>query len=322
MAEADARHTVAARFEHAVCDACGSAVQTKLYAFEFDGEDSGIVSCGGCNLAYTSPRPTAAALGGFYGDGYYSFGEPKAVDPNAPLGFKERLRRTILARHMGYAALSGADAKVSAVLTRFLAKFLVMPDRHKRGTLLDVGCGSGERMLELQSFGWTVRGLEFSESAAKAGQSAGLDIAVGDLTTAKIAPASVDMITFYHSLEHVFSPSATLRAALAALKPGGQLLVAVPNFGSSERRMFGKSWDWLQMPTHLYHFNRATLSKMVAAAGFVDIDVRYSFHGYSVDTARAGALRPLAELALKIYALAAAIIGDGKALTIVARKAA
>ncbi len=322
MAEADARPTVAARFEPAVCDACGSAVQISLYAFEFDGEASGIVRCGGCGLAFTSPRPTAAALGGFYGDGYYSFGAPKATDPNAPLRFKERLRRTILLRHMGYAGLSGADAGPPAPFTRFLSRFLVMPDGHKRGTLLDVGCGSGERMLELQSFGWTVRGLEFSESAAKAGQSAGLDIQVGDLTSAKIAPGSFNTITFYHSLEHVFSPSATLRAALAALKPGGQLLVAVPNFGCSERRLFGKGWDWLQMPTHLYHFDRVALSQMVAAAGFTDIQVRYSFHGYSVDMAKAGALRPLAEVALKIYALAAAIIGDGKALTLVARKAA
>jgi SAM-dependent methyltransferase len=322
MAEADARPLTAARFEPAVCDACGSAVQKNLYSFDFDGETSGIVRCGGCGLAYTSPRPTASALGGFYGDGYYSFGTPKAADPNAPLGSKERLRRTILARHMGYAGLNGADPGVPALLTRFLARFLVMPDGDQRGTLLDVGCGSGERMLELQSFGWTVRGLEFSGSAAKAGQSAGLDIQVGDLTSAKIAPGSIDTITFYHSLEHVFSPSATLRAALTALKPGGQLLVAVPNFGSSERRLFGEGWDWLQMPTHLYHFDRTTLSRMVTAAGFQDVEVRYSFHGYSVDTKKAGALRPLTELGLKIYALAAAMFGDGKALTLVARKAA
>ena len=310
------------RFEEATCDACGSAAQTMLYRFDFGGEAAGIVRCGGCGLAYSSPRPTPRALGGFYGDGYYSFGPPKLPDPKAALSFKERLRRTILARHMGYTEINGADAGVPTLFTRFLAKFLVMPDWQKDGVLLDVGCGSGERMLELQSFGWQVRGLEFSESAAAAGRSVGLDISVGDLTSAGLAPDAFTTIAFYHSLEHVYSPGATLKAAYWALAPGGTLLVAVPNFGCSERRLFGRNWDWLQMPTHLYHFDRATLTRIVADAGFSDIKVRYSFHGYSVDTARAGVLRPIAEIILKIYALAAAIIGDGKALTLVARKAA
>jgi SAM-dependent methyltransferase len=320
MAEADPG-LPEARFEAATCDACGSAAQTKLYQFDFDGEASGIVCCGGCGLAYSSPRPTPNALGAFYGDGYYSFGPPKLPDLGAALSFKERLRRTILARHMGYSKISGADAGVPALFTRFLARFLVMPDWQDKGVLLDVGCGSGERMLELRSFGWAVRGLEFSESAANAGRSVGLDISVGDLTNAKLKPGSFTTIAFYHSLEHVYSPDATLKAACLALAPGGVLLVAVPNFGSSERRLFGKRWDWLQMPTHLYHFDRATLTRMVAGAGFSDIEVRYSFHGYSVDTARAGVLRSVAEIMLKIYALAAAITGDGKALTLVARKA-
>jgi SAM-dependent methyltransferase len=321
MADADPGLSEA-RFEAATCDACGSAAQTALYRFDFGGEAAGIVRCGGCDLAYSSPRPTPRALGGFYGDGYYSFGPPKLPDPKAALSFKERLRRTILARHMGYMGLAGADAGIPALFTRFLAKFLVMPDWQDKGVLLDVGCGSGERMLELQSFGWQVRGLEFSESAAAAGRSVGLDISVGDLTSAGLAPNSFTTIAFYHSLEHVFSPGATLKSAYRALAPGGALLVAVPNFGCSERRLFGRRWDWLQMPTHLYHFDRATLTRIVAAAGFSDIQVRYSFHGYSVDTARTGMLRPLAEIMLKIYALAAAIIGDGKALTLVARKAA
>jgi SAM-dependent methyltransferase len=289
--------------------------------FEFDGEAAGIVRCNGCGLAYSSPRPTPGALGAFYGEGYYSFGPPKLPDPGEALSFKERLRRTILARHMGYKGLASADAGVPALLTRFLARFLVMPDWQMDGVLLDVGCGSGERMLELQSFGWTVRGLEFSESAAAAGRSVGLDISVGDLASSGLTPESFTTIAFFHSLEHVYSPAATLKAAYAALAPGGTLLVAVPNFGCSERRMFGKRWGWLQMPTHLYHFDRATLTRIVADAGFSDIDVCYSFHGLSVDTGRARVLRPVAEICLKIYALAAAIIGDGKALTLVARKA-
>ncbi len=309
-----------ARFENVACGLCSSPRQELLYAFDFEGEQAAIVRCGDCRLSYSSPRPKGEALGGFYGSQYYSFKAPQKPDPNAILSFKERLRRTILSRHFGYSRLAHDSVELPRFVTAFLARFLVIPPFQEEGLMLDVGCGSGERMLELESFGWQVRGLEFSEDAAEAGRGAGLQIDVGDLASAKIAPASVSTITFYHSLEHVSSPAATLTAAYDVLKPGGNLLIAVPNFGSSERRLFGRHWDWLQMPTHLFHFDRKRLERFVREAGFSNIQTRYSFNGYSVNTSRCGPMRPVAEILLKFYALIAASLHDGKALTLVATK--
>ncbi len=320
MGEADG--LIAPRFAEACCTLCGSGRQRVLYAFEFDAEAAGVVECLDCGLGYTSPQPTPAALGGFYGGHYYSFKAPMRPDPAAIPGFKERLRRTILKRHFGYHALPHADAGLPSFATAFLARFLVMPRFRDDGPLLDVGCGSGERMLELESFGWKTLGLEFSPEAAQAGRQAGLTIDVGDLENAPTPQSSVATVTFYHSLEHVYAPAATLRAALRALKPGGDLLVAVPNFGSSERRLFGKHWDWLQMPTHLTHFDRVHLERFVREAGFANVRTGYSFNGYSVNTSACGPLRPVAELLLKFYALGAALLGDGKALTLLAEKPA
>jgi SAM-dependent methyltransferase len=308
------------RFETARCALCGSARQNARYRFDFGAESSAVVTCSDCGLGYTSPRPTPAALGAFYGDGYYSFKTPSAPQFSGRPPFKERLRRTIISRHLGYSNLPHADAPLPGFITKLLSRFLVMPAFRSDGLLLDVGCGSGERMLELESFGWKTRGLEFSQEAADAGRSAGLNIDVGDLTTAKIVDNSVATITFYHALEHVYSPVETLTAAFRALKPGGDLLIAVPNYGSSERRIFGKNWDWLQMPTHLFHYDRAHLEDIVQRAGFVDICTRYSFNGYSVNTRIFGSMKPVAEILLKLYALAAALLGDGKALTVTARK--
>jgi SAM-dependent methyltransferase len=308
------------RFQAASCALCGSARQDARYRFDFGGEDSAVVTCSDCGLGYTSPRPTPEALGAFYGDGYYSFKPPSKPQFSGKPPFKERLRRTILARHLGYANLTYADAPLPGFVTALLSRFLVIPSFRSDGVLLDVGCGSGERMLELESFGWKTRGLEFSEEAAAAGRSVGLHIDVGDLTTAHIADDSVATVTFYHSLEHVYSPVDTLKAAFRALKPGGDLLIAVPNYGSSERRLFGKNWDWLQMPTHLFHYDRQHLEEITRRAGFVDVGTRYSFNGYSVNTRIFGAMKPVAEILLKFYALAAALIGDGKALTVTACK--
>ena len=290
MAEADMYLTKAR--ESATCEARGSNAQELLYRFAFDG------------------------------DGFYSFAPSKLPDPSAAVSFKERVRRTILSRHFGSAHLAGANIGVSFLLTRFLAKFLMVPDWQRDGMLLDVGCRSGEWMLKLQSFGLGMREIEFTESAAKAGRSAGLDIMVGDLASAELTPGSFTTMAFSHVLKHVYSPQATLQAAHRALASGGRLLVSLPNFGRSARKLFGRRWSWLQMPTYLFHFDRTTLPQLVTGAGFNDVAVHYWFHGYSVDTARAGKLRLIPELLDKFYALAAAFTGDGKAPTLVACKAA
>ena len=308
-----------ARFEQVACDACASILQQPLYAFDFDGERAAIVRCGSCGLAYSAPRPTSEALGGFYGANYYSFGVPSVEPAKENPRLKERLRHTILARHFGYTQLH-ADAKIPYAVSSFMARFLALPDFVEGGVLLDVGCGSGERMLELAQFGWQAKGLEYSQTAADHGKLAGLDISVGDLTRCDFADDSFAAITFYHSLEHVSSPRATLARARQLLRPGGQLLIAVPNFGSGERKIFGRHWGWLQMPTHLFHFDKVSLTQSVRAAGFSDVEVRYSFHGYSVDSARLGAFAKFAEPLLKVFALASAFARDGKALTLVARK--
>ncbi len=310
------------RFEPAACAQCGGRDAETLYRFDFDGEEAGIARCRACGLAFTTPRPRAEALGGFYGSGYYSFRAPALPDTTAPLSGKERLRRAILVRHYGYPASIGGASALPPPVTGWLGHFMALPYFVPGGRLLDVGCGSGERMLEFASFGWDVAGLEFSPEAAEAGRSVGLDIRNEDVTATSFAPASFDCVSFYHSLEHVYDPAAALAAAFRLLKPGGELLVAVPNFGSSERRLFGARWGWLQMPTHLFHFTRASLARFVREAGYADIAISPSFHGYSVDGSMFGALRRPAEAGLSAAALLLATLGDGKALTLRARRPA
>ena len=70
-----------------------------------------------------------------------------------------------------------------------------------------------------------------------------------------------------HVLEHVHSPVTTLTAAAEALAPEGRLVVLVPNFGGAGRRMFGRSWDGLEVPRHLHHFTKRSLTDTLARSG-------------------------------------------------------
>ena len=110
----------------------------------------------------------------------------------------------------------------------------------------------------------TVFHLPVAEALARRGFRAHL----GSLPHPDIPAASFDAVTMWHSLEHVPRPLDVLRAAASALRPGGILVVGVPNFASWSSRHFHQDWFGLALPRHLTHFTPATLGQMVESAGF------------------------------------------------------
>jgi 2-polyprenyl-3-methyl-5-hydroxy-6-metoxy-1,4-benzoquinol methylase len=127
--------------------------------------------------------------------------------------------------------------------------------------------------------GWQVTGVDTAPSAVEHVRSEyGLTAFVGSLPHDDLAPGSFDVVTMWHSLEHVHQPLAILREAHRLLVPGGKLVVATPNIDSLPYRVFGRSWYGLDLPRHLTHFTPSTLAAMVHAAGFRPEPVRQVRH--------------------------------------------
>src|SRR5205085_8920272 len=99
------------------------------------------------------------------------------------------------------------------------------------GRLLDVGCGTGLFLAEMQTSGrWQLSGLEPThDAAAYVRRRLGIPVIEQLFEEADLPPASQDVITLWHVLEHVMSPMATLRKAGELLKPGGYLILAIPS---------------------------------------------------------------------------------------------
>jgi SAM-dependent methyltransferase len=137
------------------------------------------------------------------------------------------------------------------------------------GKVLDVGCGAGGNLKTLQDQGWDPYGIEISDVAAvHARELVTGNIHTGTLESAPFPPQSFDLVFMSHSLEHLPSPVDALRRVHRLLKDDGLLAVSVPNVNSLEFKLFGRWWFPLDPPRHFYHFEKSSLSEIMAQAGF------------------------------------------------------
>jgi SAM-dependent methyltransferase len=128
-------------------------------------------------------------------------------------------------------------------------------------------------------FGWSVTGLDAAATAVnRIRDELGFPALLGSLPHPELTPGSFDVVTMWHSLEHVHDPLAVLREARRVHVPGGRLIAAVPNIESLPFYVFGRSWFGLDLPRHLTHFSPKTLRAMLEVAGFHVQSVRSIRH--------------------------------------------
>jgi SAM-dependent methyltransferase len=140
------------------------------------------------------------------------------------------------------------------------------------GRLLDVGAGRGDLGVVLKELGWQVTGLEPSAEACEEGRRRGLQMVQGTLgSMSSELQSGYDAVVFQHALEHVVEPSDDLARSREVLRPGGSILIIVPNFGSWQSRRFGGAWFHLDLPRHRSHFTAAGLERLLRATGFEQV---------------------------------------------------
>lgn len=150
--------------------------------------------------------------------------------------------------------------------------------RWDRGiSVLDVGAGAGNRARVLARAGFDVTAVEpdATEADHAARQLAGIARVIA--TTIEDLPADAggfDAALFSHVLEHLPDPEATLRATRERLRPGGEVVVMVPNPGSLEARVFRGRWHGWEPSRHRWHFRADVLADVLRAAGFEHVQAR------------------------------------------------
>lgn len=237
------------------CPICGSrsfhvshVVHDRLKKKAFEAgiqprEDSyRIVACSSCGFLYLNPRPSLPESLESYPTEEY---DPHRLAGGGVVGFLFRLIRPVTLRW-----------KAARVW-----------ENRPSGSLLDVGCGTGEFLVFMKKRGWEATGIERSERAASIARGASCNVLVGDAAEVALPERHFDLVTFWHSLEHLPDLNGALGNVLSATKPGGRVAIAVPNPGSLDSRFYGSRWAAWDAPRHLYHFRYQDLLKLLQPSG-------------------------------------------------------
>lgn len=196
-----------------------------------------IYECLKCGLLFTEPRPDVNSIGKYYqSEEYYSHQENKN-------GFipkiYESVKRVNL-RHKRKLATKGL----------------------KVGTMLEIGCGVGDFLHEMEQKGWNCTGIEPSKEAKAIAKNRVKAHILNPDELASLENESFDLITMWHVLEHVDNLKEEVMHLQRLLKKGGRLVLALPNFKSADAEFYREYWAAYDVPRHLNHFCRESINNI------------------------------------------------------------
>jgi 2-polyprenyl-3-methyl-5-hydroxy-6-metoxy-1,4-benzoquinol methylase len=242
-------------FEEINCNLCGGTRKDEL----FDLNPFKLVRCQDCGLSYVSPRYTESRILKLYDDSYFT-------NPGFFSGDSSRI--------YGYSDYGESRDNVETMYRKIVGQM----DRFvKPGKLLEVGSAYGYFLNEAKKKGWEVSGIELSQNARNACEKEfGIQPFSGPLKKFD-SSHQFDSVVFFDVLEHMHDPVETLRTIQAMIKPGGLLVLAVPNSASWVLKLLGTSWEDLQRANsgeHLYFFNSETLRQILVKTGFEVLEIK------------------------------------------------
>jgi SAM-dependent methyltransferase len=242
-------------FETPNCELCGCSGRTEVLRkadttsywrakCAEDGLDAGVqfpvVRCNDCGHVYVSPRLKPAIVADIYARFWQKY-QPKELhaDPFA----------LYLGRQLH--ALTGG------------------------GRLLDFGCGWSNYLAGAKAAGFDAVGIEVDTAKVEFARRHGLEVVQANLLDKTLPADSFDAVIAQQVFEHLYDPVPHLQELKRVLKPGGILLMSVPNYGSLAAKMQGVKWDMLSPVGHVRYFTHGTLAKFLADHGFTVVPKRY-----------------------------------------------
>lgn len=234
--------------QNSICPICDHSNITSLFAvndLSLTGDTFHIVQCNTCTLHYTNPIPTKENS-----IPYYNF--PEYIShSDIKKGWLNKLYHRVRQR-----TLQQKTRWIQSLFTGY------------KGTLLEVGAGTGAFANAMHKKGWEVTALE-PDASSRELASKNYGIHLLPITELEYLPNNqYDVITLWHVLEHVHDLKIYINRFQKLLKQNGRLIIAVPNYTSFDAQYYKKYWAAYDVPRHLYHFSPSSMQFLMQMNGF------------------------------------------------------
>jgi 2-polyprenyl-3-methyl-5-hydroxy-6-metoxy-1,4-benzoquinol methylase len=178
---------------------------------------------------------------------------------------------------------SGVESRLAAATYRSLLE-PHLGALSSRASALDIGAGDGAFVEELLALGFTdVVGVEPSEAPIEAAKPAIRSfLKCGIFDAKQFTAESLDLITCFQVIEHVWDPVKIAGDAMALLKPGGLFFIVAHNRQAFSARVMGAKSPIFDIE-HLQLFDKPTGVTLLRNAGFDSIKVYSVQNKYPVD---------------------------------------
>jgi len=229
------------------CPVCsGKNIQPFLQVKDYtvSQEIYSLYKCSDCGFVFTQDVPSQEEIGKYYqSQNYISHSDTQQ-------GIVNKLYH-----------------KVRKITLAGKRKLVVLQTGLSKGSLLDVGCGTGAFLNEMKTAGWDITGLEPDDTARKnAKELYGIEPKPSH-ELFELTAESFDAITMWHVLEHVHQLNEYVSQLNKLLKPQGVLFIAVPNYTSGDADHYKEYWAAYDVPRHLYHFSPNSMKLLMKKHG-------------------------------------------------------
>ncbi|GIZ15089.1 class I SAM-dependent methyltransferase [Capnocytophaga catalasegens] len=139
-----------------------------------------------------------------------------------------------------------------------------------KGTLLDIGAGTGDFLRIAQKKGWQVTGVEPNQKAIDNARKKNISL----YKNLEEVQRTFDCITLWHVLEHIPNLQLQIDFINKHLQTNGILIIAVPNYKSKDAFIYQEFWAGYDVPRHLWHFSKTSISKLFSDNHFQIINIK------------------------------------------------
>ena len=227
------------------CPICTTEMKFKFATKDYlvTGESFDIVECEACSIRTTTPFPDKKIIGNYYSSDDYISHDDKVS------GIFDSIYGLVRTYQLN---------KKKKLIGKYFNK--------SNGKILDIGCGAGDFLQYMKENHWNINGVDTSNKARKIAKKK-LNIKVMDPKDWINNKEKYDVITCWHSLEHVHEPWVYLDKIKKSLTLNGFLIVALPNYQSTDAKIYKEFWAAYDTPRHLYHFTIKSMNKTIKPHG-------------------------------------------------------